>query len=117
MPQVSFDEVADLVAQFSGADRPRIAPSTRVESDLGITGGDGDELLQKRSARFGTDFSRPNHEGRFLFGSEGTAFPVQHIRRLFGHSRPTVVPITVGDLHLAVVRGRRECALNGRGDR
>lgn len=108
MRHVSFDEVADVVAEFSGTDRSRISPSTRVESDLGITGDDGDELLQAIATRFRTDFNRPDHAGRFLFGSEGMSFPVRNIRQLLGHPKSTVIPITVGDLHLAVERGKWE---------
>ena len=108
MPHVSFDEVADLVAEFVGADRSRISTSTRVESDLGITGDDGEELLQAIATRFGTDFNRADHGGRFLFGSEGMSLPLLSIRQLLGHPKPTVIPITVGDLHLAVVRGQWE---------
>jgi acyl carrier protein len=108
MPNVSFDEVADLVADFSGAARSRITPSSRVESDLGITGDDGVELLQALAARFGTNFNRPDHSGRYLFGSEGHALLTNGVRYLLGRPKSKVIPITVGDLHLAVVRGQWE---------
>ena len=108
MPNVSFDEVADLVADVSGADRSRIKPSSRLESDLGITGDDGVDLLQALAVRFGTDFDRPDHGGQYLFGSEGHAFLRNGIRHLLGRPKSKVIPITVGDLHLAVVRGQWE---------
>ena len=65
-------------------------------------------LLQAFAARFGTDFNRPDHGGRCLFGSEGHAFLTNGIRHLLGRPKSKVIPITVGDLHLAVVRGQWE---------
>lgn len=100
MATPSFDEIAQLIAEVTGVDRRRITPSARLEKDLGVTGDDGVQLLQALANKFDTDFDRPDHGGRYLFGPEGCV-PL-------GLRSARVIPITVGDLHLAAVRGRWE---------
>jgi len=108
MLEPSFDELAEVIAEVTGVDRSRITPSARLEQDLGVTGDDGVELLQALAKKFGTDFDRPDHGGRYLFGAEGFDPISPILLRLLGRSSATVIPITVGDLHLAAVRGRWE---------
>ena len=107
-PEPSFDEIAELIAEATGIHRGRITPAARLEQDLGVTGDDGIELLEALARRDGTDFDRPNHGGRYLFGPEGFDPISPMVRFVLGWPAPQIIPITVRDLHLAVVRGRWE---------
>ena len=99
----TFEDVAQLIADTTGVHPSQITPIARLEKDLGITGDDGLELLEVLAERFGTDFDRPNHGRRYLFHPEGF-----DIFAILGLSSYTVIPITVSDIHLAVVRGHWE---------
>jgi len=88
MSRLSFPELAEFVSR--------------------VTGGDGVDLILAINQEYGVDFERPEQAGRYLFHSEGVGLVGSVVRRLFGGSSVTVVPLTAGDLHLAVLRGRWE---------
>ncbi len=96
----SFQDVAEFVANFCGADSSSIHPGTRLEADLGITGDDGVDLLAAFAERFRVDFGRPDSKEQYLFHSEGWPLPFQ--------KKVQVLVVTVGDLHLAAARHRWE---------
>jgi hypothetical protein len=104
---VSFDQIAEFVAAFQGIDRSRISAGARLEADLGITGDDGHELLVEFGSRFQVAVDRSSTPSTFLFHSEGFD-PFGLVTRMMSRGRATVIPVTVGDLHLAALRGRWE---------
>jgi acyl carrier protein len=104
----SFDEIAEVISELTGVDKSRITPASRLEHDLGVTGDDGVQLLETLAKKYRVDFDRPNHGGRYLFGSDSFDPISPILRRILGRSPKTVIPITVGDLHLAAARGRWE---------
>lgn len=95
--KISFEQVVDVIVEVSGIPREKITPASRLEVDLGVTGDDGVELLEALADKFGTDFDRPDHKRTYLFHSEG-----------WPRGKERVIPITAGDLHLAVTRGQWE---------
>ena len=108
MRRISFTEFAAFVAQVAGVEPRQITPASEMERDLGVTGDDGIDLLVAIAQQYGTDFDRPHHGGRYLFHSEGIDLVGPVVRRLIGRSSSKVIPLTAGDLHLAVLRGRWE---------
>jgi acyl carrier protein len=106
----SFNEFAEFIRERHGLSRKKqIAPETKFEDDLGITGDDGCDLLAATEKRFRVSLSSEKHGYRetfalgpneFLFQSEGGVFP--ELLTIFrGHS-PVVRTFTVGELYNAV---------------
>ena len=64
----SFAETVEFVRRFSGHGvKTIIVADTRLDSDLGITGDDGSDLLDEAGRYFGADLS--GHDGfRTTFG-------------------------------------------------
>ncbi|HEX6886087.1 MAG TPA: hypothetical protein VF530_22125 [Planctomycetota bacterium] len=97
-PVCSLEEFVAFIRENQGISlKKAIAESSLLESDLGITGDDGVELLQAIQERYSISFIGSDGtvreafglaEDQFLFGSEGF--------NLF--SRVNVKPITVGEL-------------------
>jgi hypothetical protein len=116
MTDPSLDDIVKFVREFAaiGSDHP-ITAETRLDADLGITGDDGDELLEQAAKRFGAALATP-HEGyrttfalgpnEYLFGSEGfDPFGMSWlIRRIKNEPRPVVRDLTVAQLHEAILR-------------
>jgi len=94
-----------------------IVADTRLDSDLGITGDDGSDLLDEAGRYFGADLS--GHDGfrttfglapnEYLFHAEG--FDLVGASKVMGgifrRSRPVVRDLTVGQLHEAICRTKR----------
>jgi hypothetical protein len=112
----SFQEIELFVRDFAGL-RPdqSVTPQTRLDADLGITGGDGDDLLEKAAEHFNARLQHPMHgyretfllaENEYLFGAEGldhlgvTAF----LRWVRNEPEPKVRDVTMGELHSAILR-------------
>ena len=107
----SLDEFIEFIRRNQGISRKReIQASSLLEQDLGITGDDGDDLLDAIQKRYGLSFI--GHDGtirsvfglgpdQFLFHSEPNLF--QFLGSLFGGSLdPTKVKsISVGELYRA----------------
>lgn len=112
----SFQDVELFVRDFAGLRRKhQIAPETRLEAHLGITGDDGDELLQRASKHFGVALAHPIHgyrdtfalaDNEYLFHGEG--LDLLGISALLGWlrngERPRVRDLTMAELHGAIVR-------------
>jgi hypothetical protein len=114
----TFHEVEAFVRDFARLGRKEvITPDTRLEADLGITGDDGGELLQKAAAHFGVQLADPVHgyrstfglgEHEFLFHDEGLdllGIGVL-IRRLRKQPEPRIRELTMGELHNAILRSK-----------
>jgi acyl carrier protein len=104
---VSFEQIAEFLAEHQGIDPSRIAPGVRLEADLGITGDDGHELLVALMSRFHVEIDRTSTAQASLLHSEGSD-PFALVSRVLGRGKERVIPITVGDLHLAALRGHWE---------
>ncbi len=113
---LTFDEFAAFVRKhLSFSDRKPIRPETRFERDLGVTGDDGNDLLEATERRFGvllcseetgvrqTFKLGPNE---YLFHSEGIGPDGMAPSLLFGPTIPIVREFTVGELFNAVRNGR-----------
>jgi hypothetical protein len=112
----TFHDVEVFVRDFTGVSSKKlITTDTRLEGDLGVTGDDGDELLEKASAHFGVQLAHPVHGYRQTFGlgvneclfhSEG--FDLFGIWALLGRLRnrplPAIRDLTVGELYSAILR-------------
>ncbi|MCR6663817.1 MAG: DUF1493 family protein [Luteimonas sp.] len=114
----SFAEVVAFVRDFSGIhSKKEIAPGTRLEADLGVTGDDGDDLLQEAEKRFDSALVRQDGyvttfglaPNEYLFHPEalgllGIGAIVSFIR---GQPKHVVRDLTMGELHDAIRRNRR----------
>jgi len=59
MKEPSFDKLAEIIRERCGLDSyERIEPDTQFERDLGVTGDDGEELLETVGKRFGVTLTR-----------------------------------------------------------
>lgn len=95
--------------------RKAIRPETQFERDLGLTGDDGDDLLEATGKRFGVKLGdeetgvretfnlQPNE---YLFNSEGWGPSRHEIISLFSGSPTFVRKFKVGELFEAVRRKR-----------
>ncbi|MHC9087066.1 hypothetical protein ACYX7E_18795 [Luteimonas sp. RIT-PG2_3] len=113
----SFVQVANFVREFAGLDDSKgISLDTRLEADLGVTGGDGDDLLQVAAQHFNSRLSgqdgyvttfvlAPNE---YLFHPEGLDLlgVGAAVGRLLGRPKHVVRDLTVGELHDAICRNR-----------
>lgn len=115
---LSFPEVAEFVREFAGPEpATSITPQTWIEADLGVTGLDGDRLLQAAAIRFdcqltGTDgyittFGLAPDE--YLFRSEGLdLLGIGALAdRLLGRANHVVRDLTVGEFHRAICRTKQ----------
>ena len=113
---LTFDEFAVFVREYlSVSDRKPIRSETRFERDLGVTGDDGNDLLEATERRFGvllcseetgvreTFKLGPNE---YLFHSEGIGPDGMAPSLLFGPITPIVREFTVGELFNAVRNAR-----------
>ena len=114
----TFDEFAAFIREYrSVSDRKEIGPETRFERDLGVTGDDGNDLLEATEKRFGVTLCFEDTGVRetfnllpneYLFHSEGIGFDGVAPSLLFGKTAViTVREFTVGELFYAVQRARK----------
>lgn len=109
-----FEQVVEFIREFARIpDRVAIARNTRFEDDLGVTGMDGVELLEKVERRFGVELGDQDDGIRqtfglgpneYLFTAEGIGGLIDLIRWLGGKPEPKVRQFTVGELYDALVR-------------
>ncbi len=114
----TFQDVEAFVRDFAALRRKQIiTPDTRLETDLGVTGDDGDELLQKAAVHFGVQLAHPVlgyrrtfglGENEYLFNSEGLDLLGigDLIRRLRKQPLPIIRDLTMGELHNAILRSK-----------
>ena len=116
MTRPSISEVITFVREFR-LERPHrlITAETRFEADLGVTGDDGDDLLNAAMERFNVDLASEENgiaqtlqlaPNEYFFGPEGfdpLGISVL-LRWLRGEPRPVYRDLTVGELHEAIRR-------------
>jgi len=105
-PILPFLEFAEFIRSWARVPRRKqIAPETTFEHDLGITGGDGSDLLVAVAKRFNVALSSEEHGYRktfnlapneFLFGSESL---LPSLSEFLGRDAPIVRAFTVGELY------------------
>jgi hypothetical protein len=113
----TIEDVIAFVRQFQRVpDRVPIFASTRLDADLGITGLDGEDLLEEAATHFRVQLASPVDGYRttfslgpneYLFGSEGVSFGlfgflsrmIQDLREI---PDPIVRDLTVAQLHDAI---------------
>jgi len=110
---ISIEDVISCIRDSQGiAPKRVIQESSLIEDDLGITGDDGCDLLTDIEKRFGISFKGSDGSLReafdlepdeYLFHSEGCN-PFALLLELFGRTMERVKPITVGDLHRAILK-------------
>lgn len=112
----TFQEVETFVRHFAGLRQNHVVePASRLEADLGITGDEGDDLLQGASRQFGVQLADPvlgyrstfglAHD-EYLFHGEGLDLLgigaiIRWIRK---EPRPRVRDLTMAELHNAILR-------------
>ena len=109
MENLSFEEFARFIRSWGHISKTKtITPATRFELDLGIFGGDGDDLLKAAEKKFDVSLcsERSGYRDTFnlepdeyLFSAEG-AGPVWGLISIF--DCPHVREFTVGELYEAV---------------
>jgi hypothetical protein len=110
MKEPSFDELAEIIRKKCGLDSyESIEAGTQFERDLGVTGDDGEELLEAVGKRFGVTLTRESFNlepNEYLFGSEASFLDLLSI---FG-KRPTKTlrTFTVGELLETVIKEMRK---------
>ena len=119
MDDLTFDEFAAFTREYwSVANRKRITQETQFERDLGLTGDDGDDLLEATEKRFDVTLCSEETEVRetfnlktneYLFHSEGGGLGMLpfEMTTLFSTTAPTIREFTVGELYEAVRRAKR----------
>jgi hypothetical protein len=111
----TFDEFAAWLREYWNVPvRKAIVPETQFERDLGLTGDDGDDLLEAAEKEFQVRFGNEEtgiretfnlEPNEYLFNSEGWGpSPAELISLFSDSSYPTVRSFTVGELFEAVRR-------------
>jgi acyl carrier protein len=111
----SFDTLIEIIRECQGfSAHDEIYPDMLLEQDLGISGDDGCELLNAIEQTFGISFLGADGtlketfklaEGEYLFHSEGFSL-FGFIATLLGKDVEKVKPLTVGQLHEAVLASK-----------
>lgn len=111
---VTFDEFAAWLREYWDVpSRKKILPETQFERDLGLTGDDGDDLLEATEKRFQVRLGNEETGVRetfnlgsneYLFNSEGWGPSPREIISLFSGGPTVVRKFTVGELFEAVKR-------------
>ncbi len=109
---ILLSDVISFIKENQGIGSSReISESTLLESDLGITGDDGIELLEDLEKRFDISFAGSDGSLREAFGLEkneflfhGEGFDFFGISAsLFGRAHTRVKALSVGELHRVIV--------------
>jgi acyl carrier protein len=104
----SFDAICEIIRDQSQL-RPedRITPDTQFERDLGITGDDGAEILDRVPDYYEIRFTAKSFDlapNEYLFNSEGFDIVPAFVRSLMRKPEPEVRSFTVGELYEAVLK-------------
>jgi len=113
--ELSVENIISLIRESQGIpSKIVITENTLVESELGITGDDGDELLQEVEKEFDLSFKGKDgslreyfglKENEYLFHSEGIDI-LGIFKELFGKNKETVKQFTVGELFQGALRAK-----------
>jgi hypothetical protein len=109
---VTFEEFAAWIRDYWHVSaRKEIMAETEFERDLGLTGDDGDDLLEATEKRFDVRLGNEDtgvretfnlQPNEYLFNSEGWGPPPAEIVSLFSGGPAVVREFTVGELFQAV---------------
>jgi hypothetical protein len=115
MDDLTFEEFATFIREYRSIPlRKQIRPETQFERDLGLTGDDGNELIETTERRFGVRLCSEETGVRetfnlgpneYLFHSEGIGLEGIAPSLLFGNAQ-TVRELTVGELFEVVRKAR-----------
>ncbi len=99
----TFDRVRDIVADFAGLDRGRIAMESDLVEDIGIAGDDGEDLFLELDRAFEVDWT--GLDLGVHFGNEGLGLPFPwHLKNNCVMYEPQ--PCRVSDIVRVVETGR-----------
>lgn len=103
--QLNFENLCEVIRDSCMLHpEERITPETQFQRDLGITGDDGDDLLEGVEKAFGIRLSRESFDlapNEFLFDSEGFDAFGAIWRTITRKPEPEVRSFTVGELYEA----------------
>lgn len=109
--EITLANLIDFIRKHQGlAKNQAITGATLLEKDLGITGGDGCELLEAIQKQFNVSFIGADNSIRelfslqddeYLFHSEGFSL-FSLLARLFGHDIEKVKALSIGQLFQAI---------------
>ncbi len=112
---LTLDNLIAVIREKQGiSEKKLITGYTALESDLGITGDDGIELLEEIEKQFSLSFAGEDgtiravfdlEKNEYLFHSEGFN-PFASLLLLFGIDSEKVKPVTVGQLYEAAVKAK-----------
>jgi hypothetical protein len=117
MIDLSIDQLVKIIRDNQGiGENEQLRSDSQLERDLGITGDDGEELLEAIGKRFGITFTRQSFglgENEYLFGPEASFdFGLGALVRILRRRPPPKYRIlTVGELYEVV---RKELESQGR---
>ncbi len=86
------EDILALIAEEIGVKPARLVPSADLETDLGVTGDDIEELFLALGDRFGVDWT--GFEFHRYFSEEGTflwPFREWRFRRQYGPKKPFLI--------------------------
>lgn len=89
-----LNELVSFIREETGEFKMDISVSTQIEDDLGVTGGEGVELIIKFAKRFNVDIT--SFEFDQYFHPEPNLF----------NTRRTIKPLTIGQLESAIEHKR-----------
>nr|WP_294948492.1 DUF1493 family protein [uncultured Mucilaginibacter sp.] len=92
---LSFEEFASFIKEETGAFDVEIFKETLIEDDLGTTGSEASDLIQKYSRLFGVDITNFVFEKYFYHEPNW----------LFDDSKSRL-PITIGNLYTGITQGK-----------
>lgn len=100
----TFEALKEFIQREWSVGSGELSRETTLEDDLGITGDDGVEFIDKFSEEFEVDFPDDFDYSKY-FGPEGLDL-VGVIKRAFikKELRETTIPITLGQLEEAMVK-------------
>lgn len=110
----SLEDVVRFVRDFTGT-RRTLEAETRLDADLGVTGDDGEALLEAAESRFSISLSTARDGIRrtfdlgpneYLLGPEGLdplGITVL-LRWLRGEPKPMIRDVTIAELHEAIMK-------------
>ena len=110
----SFDAICEIIRDQSGLHpEDPITPDTQFERDLGITGDDDAEILDRVADYYAICFTAKSFDlapNEYLFNSEGFDVVPAFIGTLMRKPEPEVRSFTVGELYEAVLKELRRAA-------
>ena len=93
-PEKIFEALVSFIRDEIGENKMNISKETLIENDLGVTGDEATELIQKFSKKFNVNINEFKYEKYFY--PEPSLFNTLH----------SILPLTVGDLEKSILFGK-----------